>query len=282
MKSCLQSCLHKLSEAKHQLVPLRTSSPTAPTAFSRVHDHIRQFRNRQHCLLELMSSPYTFVDADSPIRVVVAPAQSAYFAGEPFQVTITFTNTRSPGAPSAPTGRVTPRSANGSFTHKRAAHSISSAPMARPPTSPGTPAMRAASSSWGVSAMTNGTVDLGSVRRGLVGKSKKKEDGRGEEKDAESAGKKRLAGKSLSVDLDIRNAVHSDEPDLRKIAAANTSEFCYLYRTRHTRLTVFFSTVISICILAPRTVSTPFCANTSTRTQRIRNACKRVYASHSL
>ncbi|KAF8168504.1 Rgp1-domain-containing protein [Crassisporium funariophilum] len=69
----------------------------------------------------------TAADADSPVRVVVTPSQSSYFAGEPFSVTITFTNTRSPEAgPSKP-------------THKRGAHSISSAPLARPPTSPGTP-----------------------------------------------------------------------------------------------------------------------------------------------
>lgn len=70
---------------------------------------------------------------DDAIRVVVSPSQASYFAGEPFSVTITFTNTRSPDA-------VPPRSASHSATHshKRSAHSISSVPMARPPTSPGT------------------------------------------------------------------------------------------------------------------------------------------------
>ncbi|KZT09076.1 Rgp1-domain-containing protein [Laetiporus sulphureus 93-53] len=69
---------------------------------------------------------------DDAIRVVAAPSQASYFAGEPFTVTITFTNTRSPDA-------LHPRSASHSVSHahKRSAHSISSVPLARPPTSPG-------------------------------------------------------------------------------------------------------------------------------------------------
>lgn len=66
-------------------------------------------------------------DVDNAIRVSVVPAQSAFFAGETFSMTITFTNTRNPNTPLK-------RS-----SHKRAAHSISSAPLARPPTSPITP-----------------------------------------------------------------------------------------------------------------------------------------------
>lgn len=97
-------------------------------------------------------------DADSPVRVVVTPSQSSYFAGEPFSVTITFTNTRSPEAgPSKPS----------SHSHKRGAHSISSAPLARPPTSPGTPR----------SALTqspNRTKPLDELprRKGFIGKTK--------------------------------------------------------------------------------------------------------------
>ncbi|KAJ7199627.1 Rgp1-domain-containing protein [Mycena pura] len=69
---------------------------------------------------------------DSAVRIVVTPSQSSYFAGEPFSVTVTFTNTRSPDpGPSRAVSQ--PRS------HRRNAHSISSAPIARPPTSPGTP-----------------------------------------------------------------------------------------------------------------------------------------------
>ena len=67
------------------------------------------------------------LDVDSAIRVQVAPSQASYFAGEEFSVTITFTNTRTPESPK-------PRPA-----HRRGAHSISSAPLARPPTSPGLP-----------------------------------------------------------------------------------------------------------------------------------------------
>ncbi|KAI6153006.1 Rgp1-domain-containing protein [Pisolithus tinctorius] len=69
---------------------------------------------------------------DSAIRVQVTPSQASYFAGEPFTVTITFTNTRTPESPRA-------RSSNSSNTHRRGSHSISSAPLARPPTSPGIP-----------------------------------------------------------------------------------------------------------------------------------------------
>lgn len=70
-----------------------------------------------------MSGEHT--DTDPAIRVHVAPSQSSYFAGEQFSVTITFTNTRSPESP-----KVKP-------SHRRGVHSISSAPLARPPTSPG-------------------------------------------------------------------------------------------------------------------------------------------------
>ncbi|KAI0294813.1 Rgp1-domain-containing protein [Russula brevipes] len=68
--------------------------------------------------------------ADTALRIVVTPSQSSYFAGEPLSVTIKITNTRSPQAQVA----ATPRS-----THKRSAHSVSSARLARPPTSPGLP-----------------------------------------------------------------------------------------------------------------------------------------------
>src|SRR6266550_5766623 len=71
-------------------------------------------------------------DGDSPIRVLITPAQSSYFAGETLAVTITFTNTCSPD--------YVPASRTASpYTHKRGSHSISSAPLARPPTSPGMP-----------------------------------------------------------------------------------------------------------------------------------------------
>ncbi|KAG2356055.1 Rgp1-domain-containing protein [Suillus spraguei] len=65
------------------------------------------------------------MDADPFIKVKVSPTQSAYFAGETFSVAITFTNTRPHNTP-PPIHK----------SHKRNTHSISSAPLARPPTSP--------------------------------------------------------------------------------------------------------------------------------------------------
>ena len=70
-------------------------------------------------------------DVDPAIRVHVSPAQASYFAGEQFSVTITFTNTRTPESPKV------------RHSHKRGVHSISSAPLARPPTSPGVPRLTA-------------------------------------------------------------------------------------------------------------------------------------------
>ena len=70
-------------------------------------------------------------DADSPIRVVVTPSQSACFAGEMMTMTITFTNTN--------TAQQTFPSRAVSQTHKRSAHSISVVPLAQPPTSPRSP-----------------------------------------------------------------------------------------------------------------------------------------------
>lgn len=104
------------------------------------------------------------MDTDSPIRVVVTPSQSSYFAGEPFSVTITFTNTHSPEA--GPSSRPTPHSSHG---HKRGAHSISSAPLARPPTSPGTP--RSAAVAPPTPRSKHLADDL-PRRKGLIGKSK--------------------------------------------------------------------------------------------------------------
>jgi RAB6A-GEF complex partner protein 2 len=69
-------------------------------------------------------------DIGTALRIVVTPSQSSYFAGEPLSVTITITNTRSPQSQQV----APPRS-----THKRSAHSVSSARLARPPTSPGLP-----------------------------------------------------------------------------------------------------------------------------------------------
>ncbi|TFY59701.1 hypothetical protein EVJ58_g5609 [Rhodofomes roseus] len=103
------------------------------------------------------------LNVDEAIRVVVAPSQASYFAGEPFSVTVTFTNTRTPDA-------VTPRSA--SHTHKRSAHSISSVPLARPPTSPGMlrtalPAVPTRNTESNVALTRKGLIGKGRTLHGL-------------------------------------------------------------------------------------------------------------------
>ncbi|KAF7785199.1 hypothetical protein Agabi119p4_1364 [Agaricus bisporus var. burnettii] len=81
-----------------------------------------------------------------PVRVEISPSQSSFFAGEPFSAKITFTNVAAPEPSPA-------------RSHKRGAHSISSAPLARPPTSPGLPPRKS-------SAFARDAIP---VRRGLVG-----------------------------------------------------------------------------------------------------------------
>ncbi|KAF6751395.1 hypothetical protein DFP72DRAFT_497598 [Ephemerocybe angulata] len=116
-------------------------------------------------------------DPDAGIRVAITPSQSAYFAGEPFSVTITFTNTRSlePGPSRTPI-----------YGHKRGAHSISSAPLSRPPTSPGTPRTLAAPAVTRSKSNTDAP-----IRRGLVGN----------DPDVPGLAKRKLQGKSLSVSI---------------------------------------------------------------------------------
>ncbi|PCH33197.1 Rgp1-domain-containing protein [Wolfiporia cocos MD-104 SS10] len=99
----------------------------------------------------------TTANVEDTIRVVVSPSQASYFAGEPFSVTVTFSNTRGPDpAPQAP------RSA--SQTHKRSAHSISSVPLSRPPTSPGL-----ARSAIPVSQTRSNDANGAPTRKGLIG-----------------------------------------------------------------------------------------------------------------
>ncbi|KII86306.1 hypothetical protein PLICRDRAFT_56036 [Plicaturopsis crispa FD-325 SS-3] len=135
---------------------------------------------------------------DAGVRVVVTPAQSSYFAGEPFSVTVTFTNTRSPET----------LNARPSHSHKRAAHSISSAPLARPPTSPGTP--RTA-----VPTFKNPRSDADDrpVRKGLVGTGRRAD----EVPQMLEQSRKRLLARSLSLDI----APHEVESQLSpKVSAA--------------------------------------------------------------
>ncbi|KAG5636929.1 hypothetical protein H0H81_006362 [Sphagnurus paluster] len=124
-------------------------------------------------------------EVDSGVRVVVTPSQSSYFAGEPFSVTVTFTNTRSPEAgPSR------------AHNHKRAAHSISSAPLARPPTSPGTPRTAVAS----VDAQTKAGEEA-PARKGLVGRSVRAPKGADNLPEMLEQRRKRQLAKSLSVSI---------------------------------------------------------------------------------
>ncbi|EJF58478.1 Rgp1-domain-containing protein [Dichomitus squalens LYAD-421 SS1] len=141
---------------------------------------------------------------DEAIRVVVTPSQASYFAGEPFSVTITFTNTRTPEA-SAPA----PRSS--SHIHRRGAHSISSVPLARPPTSPGTP--RTAVPVF-LSPRPNGDATNSSSRKGLIGHNlpTKSSD---EPPSSEVLRKRLLASRSLSLTIspdDLPTSNKSKEP----------------------------------------------------------------------
>jgi hypothetical protein len=153
---------------------------------------------------------------DAPIRVVIAPSQSAYYAGEPFTVSITFTNTRSPDVSASV------RSARPSKGHQRNAHSISSAPIAKPPTSPGIPSSSVTPRTAGPSSTSFGAAASkklpGSAvkRRGLVGGGKPSEDATWDEDDTVLAyGRRRSSGKSLSVDITPRAVQrHQGDPEV--------------------------------------------------------------------
>ncbi|KXN88037.1 Protein sat1 [Leucoagaricus sp. SymC.cos] len=133
-------------------------------------------------------------DYESSVRVVITPSQSSFFAGEHFSVTITFTNTRTPEArPSKYLEPTLPQTR----THKRGAHSISSAPLARPPTSPGTPRTLLSSSPRKLTGFGDDALPR---RKGLVGTMKKGyQDGQLPQL-IEQRRKKMLA-KSLSVSI---------------------------------------------------------------------------------
>jgi len=110
---------------------------------------------------------------DPSVRVQVLPSQNAYFAGETFSVTITFTNTRLPVNPShVPDPATAPAPAQKS--HRRNAHSISSAPLAKPPTSPGLGSRPPDI----VKALGSG---VGGGRKGLIGNGVDNGKGKGKE-----------------------------------------------------------------------------------------------------
>lgn len=170
---------------------------------------------------------------DSPIRVVVTPSQSSYFAGETFAVTITFTNTRSASNASGEPGPSRPHT----YTHRRGAHSISSAPLARPPTSPGTP--RSAVTPAPPKPKT--TPDELPRRKGIIGKAKPKTtptlpNGSDPLPELlEQRRKRQLAHKSLSVSISpyeledhLGGAVASSSPGSPK-ALLYDSRSAYFY-----------------------------------------------------
>jgi hypothetical protein len=136
-------------------------------------------------------------DLDSAIRVVVTPSQSSYFAGELFSVTITFTNTRSPESLPFRTQ---------SQAHKRGAHSISSAPLARPPTSPGTP--RTTVPVIPTRANSGGT---NIVRKGFIGKGSSPK-GTDVLPDVLELSRKRLLAKSRSLSVTVAPHEVPQEP----------------------------------------------------------------------
>ena len=133
---------------------------------------------------------------DTALRIVVTPSQSSYFAGEPLSVTVTITNTRSPQAQVVP-----PRS-----THKRSAHSVSSARLARPPTSPGLPK----SPSNAASPRPYPPKSSAPTRKGLIGVSLPENAPRD---GGEGVLGRRLPAKSLSVNIplhELSNSVPND------------------------------------------------------------------------
>lgn len=145
---------------------------------------------------------------DPSIHVQVSPSQNAYFAGETFSVTITFTNTRLP-VNSNHTPDLASAPAPAQKSHKRNAHSISSAPLARPPTSPGLSSRPPDI----VRALGSG---VGDGRKGLIGNGV--ENGKGKGKEVLEARRSALEiekekARSASVDITHGEYVQAYEVD---------------------------------------------------------------------
>ena len=136
---------------------------------------------------------------DAALRVVVTPSQSSYFAGEPLSVTITITNTRSPQAPQV----VPPRS-----THKRSAHSVSSARLARPPTSPGLP-----KNPLNTPSRQTPPKSSAPTRKGLIGTAPP-ENG----PPSERVLARRFASKSHSADIQLHELPDSLQDDMKLLS----------------------------------------------------------------
>jgi hypothetical protein len=150
---------------------------------------------------------------DAALRILVTPSQSSYFAGEPLSVTITITNTRSPQASQV----APPRS-----THKRSAHSVSSARLARPPTSPGLP-----KNPLNTPIRQTPPKFSAPTRKGLIGTAPP-ENG----PPSESISERRLSGKSHSVDLQLHELPDSLQDDVKMLS---------LHATRRTGGSFLFS-----------------------------------------
>ena len=136
---------------------------------------------------------------DTALRIVVTPSQSSYFAGETLSVTIAITNTRSLQAQVVP-----PRSTH---THKRSAHSVSSARLARPPTSPGLP--KSPSNAPGPRPYS--PKPSAPTRKGLIGITPPP----GHEPRGESVSARRTPAKSLSVDIPSHELPKTLQDDMK-------------------------------------------------------------------
>jgi hypothetical protein len=199
-----------------------------------------------------MSSTDTETDVDGgPLRITITPYQSAYFAGEHFAVTITFTNTLSPSS-------VLPKSASTTSlnrSHKRGSHSVSSAPLARPPTSPGLQTLR-----QGQSAALKS--EEKPSRKGLIGVGigSAKDDRLGDLADS----KKRTAhGRSLSVhispaDLERHLSQYSLSPATPSSGVSPISNKSPANETRGKRSFVYSYSHIQSCPLSSTDQFTPF------------------------
>ena len=152
---------------------------------------------------------------DTALRIVVTPSQSSYFAGEPLSVTVTIANTRSPQAQAQV---VPPRS-----THKRSAHSVSSARLARPPTSPGLPK---SPSNAAPPRPCPPKSSAAPTRRGLIGvlsSSQSPPHTENNENDEARGGEgvlgRRIPAKSLSVDIPLHELPNASLPNDAKMSS---------------------------------------------------------------
>ena len=71
------------------------------------------------------------------IEVMIGGCESSYFAGEQIELTVTFTNTNTRPSSSNLSTPASPNPPRSAASHRRGTHSTSSAPLPRPPTSPG-------------------------------------------------------------------------------------------------------------------------------------------------